>query len=116
MKRVGGREYLRCLLLDVVETFFPVTANEREEWETLASGEEFRHVVDAERTWADRLMLTGFVEGKRQVLKRQLTTKFGPLPAAVERSITAIESEDELDRCLDCVLAASSLEDMGLKG
>jgi len=59
-------EYKKYLLLDVIETYLPVPEDERERWEELLSREENRAVRDFARTWAERLMLTGFFEGKRQ--------------------------------------------------
>ena len=109
-------EFKKYLLLDVIETYLPVPEDERERWEELLSREENRAVRDFERTWAERLMLTGFFEGKRQTLKRQLSTKFGYLPPWVEGRIDAVASEDELDAYLEGVLTASSLAEMGLDG
>ena len=96
-RSVGPSQYRKCLLRDVIETYLPVPEDERERWEQLLSREENREVRGFERTWAEKLMLTGFFEGKRQTLKRQLTAKFGPLPSGVEGRIDSIASDDELD-------------------
>jgi predicted transposase YdaD len=72
-------------------------------------------------TWAERLRQeghdrgkeegreAGFVEGKRETLKRQLAAKFGALPPRVLESIDALRSSEELDRYLDRVLIARTL-------
>jgi len=62
-KSVDPSQFRKYLLLDVIETYFPVLEDERERWKQLLSREENRAVRDFERTWAERLMLTGFFEG-----------------------------------------------------
>jgi hypothetical protein len=54
------------------------------------------------------------VQGKRETLKRQLMAKFGPLPAATEARIDAVDSAEELDGYLLRLLTIASLEEMGL--
>jgi hypothetical protein len=54
------------------------------------------------------------LEGRREALLRQLTTKFGPLPEEITSKVRAIQSLSELDLHLDRVLVATSLRDMGL--
>lgn len=69
-------QYKKLLLVDVIETFMPVPEEERERYEELISREEHRAVREFETTWAERLMITGFFEGKRHALKRQLVSRF----------------------------------------
>ena len=107
-------DYARLLLYDVVQTFMPVPEDMRERYEEILAGEEYRHLREYETTWAERLMLRGFFEGKRQTLKRQLTSKFGQLPPWVEGRIDAIASEPELDLYLEGILTAACLSDLGL--
>jgi hypothetical protein len=107
-------DYARLLLYDVVQTFMPVPEDMRERYEEMIAGEEYRHLREYETTWAERLMLRGFFEGKRQTLKRQLTSKFGQLPPWVESRIDAIASEPELDLYLEAILTATCLSDLGL--
>jgi len=61
-KSVDPSQYMKYLLLDVIETYFPLLEDDQERFELL-SREENRAVRDFERTWAERLMLTGFFEG-----------------------------------------------------
>ena len=56
----------------------------------------------------------GVLNGKRETLLRLLTQKFGPLPEGATARVEAYESVDELDACLERILMASSLEEMGL--
>ena len=77
-----------------------------------------------EPTWSEKMMekgreqgrLSGLIEGKRETLKHQLTKKFGPLPEKTMARIEALGSLEELDTYLERVLAAETLEDMGLDG
>ncbi len=115
-KSADKSQYMKCLLLDVIQTYFVLQGDDLERYEQLIAREEHRAVRDFERTWAEKLMLTGFFEGKRQTLKRQLTIKFGPLPSAVEGRIDAIAAEHELDGYLEGVITANSLVEMGLEG
>ena len=54
------------------------------------------------------------MEGKRDVLLRQLAAKFGPLPAETTAHLRDLDSVEELDRLLDRLLTASTLEDLGI--
>ena len=56
----------------------------------------------------------GIVRGKRQTLLRQMTVKFGELPAAVHEQLASLADSEELDRLADRVVRASSLAEMGL--
>jgi hypothetical protein len=107
-------EYARLLLYDLVQTFDPVPEDERERYEDLLAREEYRAVREYDATWAERLMLTGFLEGKRQTLKLQIVSKFGQPPPWVEGRIDSIVSETELDSYLEGILTARCLSDLAL--
>jgi hypothetical protein len=108
------------LLVNLIETYFPVPEVERERYLRLVSREEYRKVQEVELTWADKLRQEGreegVVQGKRQTLKRLLAARFGVLPNRVEASIDALASGEELDGYLDRVLTAGSVEELGLEG
>jgi hypothetical protein len=108
------------LLVNLIETYFPVLEVERERYLRLVSREEYRKVQEVELTWADKLRQEGreegVVQGKRQTLKRLLAARFGVLPNRVEASIDALASGEELDGYLDRVLTAGSVEELGLEG
>jgi hypothetical protein len=80
-------------LVDLVETYFPLTDEARRRYKQLISREEYREVQDVELTYFDRLRQEGreegLVRGKRETLERQLVAEFGPLPAAIEARIGA---------------------------
>ena len=62
-------------------------------------------------TWIEQGMHEGLQQGELLTLKRQLTKRFGPLPAAIEQRL-ARAGRAELEAWLDQVLDAPSLEAM----
>jgi hypothetical protein len=62
-------------------------------------------------TYGELLIQQGIERGERQVLVRQLTRRFGPLP---ERATQRIEAagRSELERWADRVLTATSLDEV----
>jgi hypothetical protein len=127
LKRVltsGLDESVRLPLVNLVETYFPLTEEERRRYRQLMTREEYREMQDVELTYFDKLREEGrnegrnegLVQGKRETLKRLLAAKFGSLGTAVETRIDAIDSVAELDDCLLRLLTASSIEELGLKG
>ena len=121
MERVaqsGLDDARKFLLLNLIETYFELAPDERQKFERLLSRERYREVKKMQLTWAEKMMEKGrqggMIEGKREALLRQLTTKFGPLPEETASRVRALESLEEVDDYLDRVLVASSLADMGL--
>lgn len=128
----GLDEEALFLLINLIETYLPIPEEAQERYRQLVSREEYRKVQEVELTWADRLRREGhdkgreegrqegreegLVEGKRQTLKRLLTAKFGGLPKSVLDFIDALGSADELDRYLERVLTAATLEELGFGG
>ena len=116
----------KFLLLNLIETYFKLTAVQKESFSRLLSKKEFREAREMEVTWADEIREegrkeglekgrhAGLVAGKRDTLLQQLATKFGSLPEETTFRVQAMESLDELDRYLGRVLSANSLDEMGL--
>ena len=124
----------QLLLVDLVETYFPLSAQQRERYQRLVSREENRKVQDVELTWAEKLMEkgreeglekgreqgreqgreAGLLEGKRETLLQLLAAKFGPLSELTTKRVQAIDSVDELENRLRQILTATSLGEMGL--
>jgi hypothetical protein len=114
----------KYLLVNMIETYFELSPEEEESFRRLIARKEYREVQSTKLTWGDKLILEGrergreegreegIVQGKRDALKRLLTTRFGPLPKEVEASVDRASSVEELDRYLDRVLVASSLRDV----
>jgi hypothetical protein len=69
-------------------------------------------------TWTDKKIEEGRQEGRqegmRELVLRQLTRRFAPLPAAVARRVSAMASLDELTALADRILEARSLDELGL--
>ena len=116
-----AREFL---LKNLIETYFKLAAEEKEGFSRLLMKSEYREAQEMELTWADEMreegrkegIRTGLLVGKREALKHLLAKKFGPLPQETVSRLDTLESLDELDVYLDCVLSADSLEEMGLEG
>jgi hypothetical protein len=109
-------EARKFVLVNVIETYFRLSAADRESFRKLVARKEYREMQDVELTWADELRLEGVIQGKRETLKRQLTAKFGALPKELETRIDGVSSGDELDRYLERVLTAATLEELRLSG
>lgn len=104
----------KYLLVNVIETYDELSAEETERLRRLISGKEYGKVQDVELTFFDKLELRGALKGKRETLLRLLAAKFGPLPEEALAMIAAIASGSELDTYLDRFVTANSLEDIGL--
>jgi hypothetical protein len=117
MRRVGESELddlRKFLLLNIIETYSMLSAEERAQLERLISRKEYRSVLEVKETWSERMRNEGIVQGKRETLLRLLTAKFGPLSPDVTKKVQAVSSAAELEAYLDRILKAKSLEDIGL--
>jgi hypothetical protein len=117
-------------LVNIVETYFELNDEETERFRQLLSTTGYGEVKEMEVTWAERMiekgrvegreegreqgLKAGLIEGKRETLIRQLTTKFGSLSEEIRSRVQALESVTELDAYLERVLVATSIDDMGL--
>jgi hypothetical protein len=68
----------------------------------------------AAEAWLEEGKVKGRLEANRATLKRQLTAKFGPLPAALQERIDATLDPGRLDAALDQVLTLQSLDELKL--
>jgi len=123
-------EARQFILIDLIQTYFGLTAEEMARYRRLVSRKEYRKVQDVELTWADKLLKqgeekgiekgleqgreAGVLEGKREALLQLLTAKFGQLSELTTKHVQAIDSVDELDNRLKQILTATSLKEMGL--
>ncbi|HSF14475.1 MAG TPA: hypothetical protein VLK65_02855, partial [Vicinamibacteria bacterium] len=124
----GLNEARTFQLVNVVETYFKLSGEQAESFRQLLSRKGYREVEEMELTWADEMMEKGrrrglaegiekgreegLREGKRKTLVQKLRAKFGALPLKTVSRIEGLESVDELDRYLERVLTAGSLEEM----
>jgi hypothetical protein len=132
----GLEEAAQFLLINLIKTYLPIPEGALGRYRRLISRKEYREVQEVELSWAERLreqgreqgrevgreegheegLQEGVVRGKRDTLKRLLAARFGPISPIVEARIAALSSGEELDRCLDRVLTAGSIEDLHLDG
>jgi hypothetical protein len=122
----GLDELRRFLLAHCVETYLELEGRDAEEFEVLWSREPNREARTMFMTWSERLEAKGWQKGLetgieqgieqiRQILLRQLSLKFGPLPAGVRQRVDSIRSVDRLTRIAEQVLVARSLDEIDLR-
>lgn len=115
-------EVRQFLLVNLIETYFQLGADELESYQELISRKEYRKVQDVELSWADKLLRegeekglqAGLLKGKRESVLRVLEAKFGSISRKTASQVESMDSVEEIDACLERVLAAASLEDAGL--
>jgi predicted transposase/invertase (TIGR01784 family) len=110
-------EARQFLLVNIIQTYFELSKEQIERYQLLIARKEYQKVQDVDLTWMDKLLHEGEekgrLSGKRETLLRLLAQKFGPLPEGITTRIEAFESVEQLDACLERILVASSLEEMG---
>jgi hypothetical protein len=127
-------EARQLLLVDLVETYFQLTAEQKERYRRLVSRKEYRDVQDVEMTWAERLeekgrkkgqeegreegrhegIEAGRLQGKRESVLQVLKARFERVPKQVFARVEAMDSAEELDACLERIVKADSLKETGL--
>lgn len=103
----------KALLVNMIESYFGLTAVETERYRQLDSRKEFQKMEDTELTeltWAGKIEL----KAKSDTLLKQLTKKFGPLSDTMTERVRALDSLEEMDSYLERVITANSLGDMEL--
>src|SRR4051812_35569825 len=98
------------LLVNCVENYLQLTAEEAAELEALRARKENREVQAMAMTWSEKQQ----AEGQKHLLLVQLTERFGPLPESTKRQVEEISSFQRLARLAKRILTAHSLEEMGL--
>ncbi len=112
VSRSGLDDARKALLVNVIESYFRLTAAEAVRYRQLIPRKENRKMEDTELSklsWASEIEL----KAKSDLLLKQLTKKFGPLPDGTAERVHAIEYE-EIDSYFERILTAGSLEEMGL--
>jgi hypothetical protein len=120
-------ELHRFLLVNCVETYLELTGRDAEEMDALQAGGIAEEVRAMRMTWAEQLKKEGMEQGLekglergreqgvQQTLLRLLGVRFGPLSDDVRRRVEAIRSLERLNQIAEQILAAHSLEEMGLR-
>jgi uncharacterized protein DUF4351/putative YhgA-like transposase len=119
----------RFLLVNCVETYLQLNADESARFASLATREEDQQVRATQMTWADRMREEGVQQGVekgreegketglsalRQVLLRQLGQRFGAVPDGVRQRVERIVSLERLTALAERVLEVRSLEELDL--
>jgi putative YhgA-like transposase len=110
-------ELSRFLLVNCVETYLELNAEESARFASLGAREEDEQVRATQRTWADRMREEGKETGLtalRQVLLRLLGQRFGAVPDGVRQGVERIASLERLAALAERVLEVRSLEELDL--
>ncbi len=114
LARSGVDEARLTLLTNVVETYLKLNDVERASFDTLVATPDGKEVEMVVSVYEERGIEKGELRAERRTLLRQLEQKFGNVPDEIRSRIEAITVIAELDRLLDTVLIANSLNEMGI--
>ena len=113
---LGDRWYL---LVDCVDTLFDLTPEQEARFKVRRVRAEFRSVrtlmAGFYKTFRDEGREEGDLEGRREILKRHIRTKFGPLPEETVAFLNTVRTKEQLNRYLDRVLTEKSLDAVGFE-
>lgn len=108
----------RALLINLVQTYLPLTGEDAAEFARVLCQDEYVEARTAVLTYEEKLVRRGErrgeKRGKQTTLLRLLERKFGGIPQSVRSSVSRIKSTEEIDRLSELVLTAQSLDDVGL--
>jgi Domain of unknown function (DUF4351) len=118
----GLSEKQEVQLLDLVQTYLELEGPEAERFDTLKEQELVKEVDDMALTWAGKIELRGWENGRiegslataRRLVIRLLERRFGPLPQEVRSRVEQLEAQDDLERLSERLLDAGSLAELGL--
>ena len=109
--------YRKTLLCECVSAYLPVDEEQRRQFETLLRNHPDAGVQAMTMGLLDHVEqrgeLKGVQEGQRELLRKQLQTRFGPLPPMVEERL-ANWPADRLTELGTALLSAQSLQELGL--
>ncbi len=107
----------RSLLVHFVETYLPLAASEKAEFQQIVTADQEYAEVEQmitvyEKEGIKKGRQEGLEKGRQEVLILQLEKRFGKLDDAVKRRVRRIRSAARLDSLLLAVLDAKSVEDL----
>ncbi len=105
---------LRFRLFECVANYLELDGGAEEEFEALLPAEAGEETRKMARTLRQALIEEGMQRGIREVLRRQLERRFGPLSQRVSSQLAAIRSTEELEGLAERVIQARSLAELGL--
>jgi len=114
LARIAGArrlsDSLRFRLFECVANYLELDGGAEEEFEALLPAEAGEEAREMARTLRQALI----DEGMREVLRRQIERRFGPLPQRISSQLDAIRSTKELEALAERVIQARSLAELGL--
>lgn len=103
----------RFLLMDFVEAYLPLEGPHLDEFRHLLTTKEFAMALKIGKTSFEKGIEKGIEKGERELVRKQLTAKFGPLSPAVNARVDAM-SPAQLDDVGLRILKADTLAELGL--
>jgi hypothetical protein len=98
-------EVQAALLIHFLDTYLLLDKTEEE---------QFQQLIQRGEVEAMRFITSWERKKQREILLRQLRVKFGDVPPAIEQRVMTIDEAEELDKLLEQVIRAESIEKMGL--
>ena len=111
--RSGLNEVQAAILVHFLETYLSLELDEEQEFQQLIPQEEVK-TVRYNTPWHRQGRIEGALVARREILLRQLRVKFGSVSSTTEQRVLSIESTEELDRLLEQLIHAGSIEKMEL--
>jgi hypothetical protein len=112
------QEEIRKLLVNVVETYLPLTGTAAEEFEQSLQRPENQRVRQTMKTYfeqdAESAETRGVLREAGEAVLRVFAARFGPVPEAVATRVRQIDDKAVLDALLDRVATATSPAETGL--
>jgi hypothetical protein len=110
IRKAALDEARRELLLECVETYFPLEGNQEQEYERLRQLPQYREVNEMRVTSKE----LGRQEMAREILHRLLEKRFGLLSASVQQRVDQLPPERVRD-LIPAIMDAPSLRELGLE-
>lgn len=105
--------YRKTLLCECVSAYLPTDEQQRRQFEDMVRNHPDPGVQTMELGLLDHVEQRGLLKGQRDLLRKQLEARFGPLPSSV---VVQLESwpSDRLTNLGCALLSATSLDELGL--
>ncbi len=115
---IDQNEARRSLLLNIVEQNIVLDAVEEADFQRAIGAPEFeevrRMITPYEQRGIEIGMQQGMLNGMKYTVLKTMRARFGDLPSTVKARVESINEQEELDRLIDRVLQAESVEALGL--
>jgi len=109
----------RSLLVDFVETYAPLDAQQERRFESIIEADKkyakvSKMITVYEKRGMQKGMQKGMVQAKRDALLMQMRRKFRFVDAVREQQVQAIDSVKKLDALLLAVIDAQNIDDLDI--